>query len=126
MLHPEFGTYGFSLNYTTNYSDGVNGNLAYTRRSGWFAHFYSGGPNGQFTMTGYQGPIETTEMKVFHGAGSSSYDGPSGHIIVNNITYPEAPAGPSGTRTDIVPFNPSGAEPLFRQIEKGIAGMSDI
>lgn len=126
MLEPEFNTYGFDLNYRTHWSDGINGSLAYTRRPGWFAHFYSSSPNGQFTMTSYQGPTNVSEMRIRHGGGATSYSGPSGYVMTNGVNRGSGPSNPTGTTITVASFNPSGSTPLFRQVEQGIAGLSDI
>ena len=126
VLYTQLSTYGYSLNYATNWHDGVNANLgSYVRRSEFFAHFYSSSPQGQFTMTSWNGPDFITELRVRHGNGSSSYTGSSGNIITNNVTHVTGSRG-NYVSTDVVPFSPTGASPIFRNLETGIAGISWI
>ena len=126
LLYSQFSTHGYSLNYATNYSDGVTNDLgSYVRRPEFFAHYYSSSPQGQFTMTEWRGPDRISELLVRHANGATSYSGSSSNIITNNITRV---SGGSGGYVSInaMPFDPTGTTPIFRQLEKGIAGISWI
>ncbi len=132
ILYSQLATYGYSIT-STYYSDGiVNIFSSYVRRPQFFGHFYPSTPNGLLNMSSWNGPnYGVSEMLVYHGKGSTnaSFNGPSGNIITNNNTVV---VGSSEDYTAIskVPFDPTGATPIFRQIEgvtsAGIAGISWI
>lgn len=133
ILVSQLSTYGYVLDYTDSYADGVvavnfspNGS-GYVRKSEFLSHFYGSSPNGLFTMSSWNGPASITQMLVRHGGGATpaTYDGSSGDIITNNVTRISADST-STTRTDVISFDPAGAAPLFRQREVGIAGVSWI
>ena len=132
VLISQLSTYGYVLDYTDSYADGVvsvnfSPTATYVRKSEFLAHYYGSNPNGLFTMSSWYGPTSVTEMLVKHGGGATpaTYNGDTGDIITNNVTRISYDTT-STTRTDVVPFNPSGASPLFRQLERGIAGISWI
>lgn len=80
-------------------------------------------------MTSWLGPTSgISEMRLLHGTGATqaSYNAGGSGIITNNVSRISGTENTFTTRTDVVPFNPSGATPLFRQLETGIAGISWI
>lgn len=125
ILHSQLGTFGYSLNYTTSYHDGVTDTLGYVRRPEFYAHYYSGSPNGELSMTSWNGPSSVTQLRVLHGTGATqaSYNSGGSRLITNNVTRVEY-SDSYTTRTDVIGFNPAGASPLFKQVEFGIAGIS--
>lgn len=126
ILYPSFGTYGYSTASITNYSDGVNGSLGYTRKAEYFAHFNSGSPISYFYMNSYSGPSGVTQMRVRHGTGAS-WTGGSGDIEINGTNVYTDPQNLNGADViSVFNFNPTGTTPILTQIEYGIAGMSWI
>jgi hypothetical protein len=127
----EFSTYGYSLNATTDWADGYASQgfgPSYTRRPEYFGHFSGGSPTGELTLATWLGPTAVTELRLLHGTGatSASYNAGGSGIITNNVSRVTGNSEVYTTRTDVVPFNPSGTTPLFRQLETGIAGISWI
>jgi len=134
ILVSQLSTYGYVLDYTDSYADGVvavnfspNNGSGYVRKPEYLAHYYGSSPNGLFTMSSWNGPSGVTQILVKHGGGATAatYNGDTGAIITNNVER-IAQDTTSTTRTDVVSFNPSGASPLFRQREHGITGISWI
>jgi hypothetical protein len=132
LLVSQLSTYGYALDFTDSYADGVvsvgfSPNSGYVRKPEYLAHYYGSAPNGLFTMSSWNGPSGITQMRLKHGGGATAatYNGDTGAIITNNVER-IAQDTTSTTRTDVVSFSPSGASPLFRQREHGIAGISWI
>jgi hypothetical protein len=127
MLVNELNSNGFSLTPNNNFHDGVNEDFFYERREGWFAYYLFGILNeDRLQMDEYKGPARVTELKVRHGGGTVGYTGKSGFIVVNNSFIEEGQRNPDGTTLTITPFKSNGIEPLFKQVETGVAGISDI
>lgn len=122
------GNYGYSLNYTTSWADGYSSSNygRYSRSSGLLAHYYSGSPNGQLTMTSWNGPQNVSELRI-QTASARSTGSASGNsrIETNGVDRPLVSDGQQFQEI-VVPFNPSGASPIFRQIELSIAGLGWI
>jgi len=125
VLVTNFAARGYSLPFTTNYSDGVNGSLSYGRKAEYFAHFYSSGPLGIFEMNSYVGPTSCTQMRIKHGGGSSDFSGADGNLYTNGSLVYSAQGG-GLIVTSVVSFNPIGTTPILKQEETGIAGISWI
>ena len=119
---------GFAWNVTpTNYADGVTDTLVYSRISGRFAWFKSGGDTTGITISSWQGPSTASHIRTVWGNGHSGLSSGSLLFINNTQEVNDTSYYNTTPRTDDYAFDPSGTTPVWELRESaGIAGIEAI